>query len=336
MLAEKVSRRRFLRQSTLAAAGALVGSFSMSGCGSQRPAASKIERYNPKRDGGCAVAFGYDMDMPCAGLEYLYDRNLGWPRDGECVAYGHLNEDVRNYVRLLTRISEDYELGLQFFVQGNTFERAEDAALWTEIADRGHAIDSHMYHHDSLLRTPVEEVRSQLTKTKKLIESHCGTENIGLRGPGGYEQALHGREDVQQVILEVGIKWVSTQFQRAEHGNDQSWIDMIPNQQPVYYPTGLLEMTFCGHQDRSYFDVDMGGSPRPVDEWIAYLRGCVDLAYESNLWLSLTTHPSTSFKHDPQARYLREIFDYCRQKPDIIICNYQDLYRWIAAENGRT
>ena len=62
----------------------------------------------------------------------------------------------------------------------------------------------------------------------------------------------------------------------------------------------------------------------------------MDLAYENNLWLSLTTHPSTSFKHDPQARYLREIFEHCRQKPDIVICNYQDLYRWIAAENGRS
>ena len=335
MLTEKISRRRFWEKSTQAAVGALTTSLSISQCSSQKQAASQIERYDPKRDGGCAVAFGYDMDMPCAGVEYLYDRNLGWPRDAECIANGHLNEDVRTYVRLLASISEDYGLGLQFFVQGNTFEQTEDAALWTEIAGRGHAIDSHMYNHDSLLRTPVEEVRSQLEKTKSLIERHCGTENIGLRGPGGYEQALHGREDVQQVILDVGIEWVTTQFQRAVHGNDQSWIDMIPSQQPVYYPTGLLEIPFCGHQDRSYFDVDMGGSPRPVNEWISYLKKCINLALENGLWLSLTTHPSTSFKHDPEAIYLREIFDYCSQNPDIILCNYQDMYRWISVEKNR-
>lgn len=307
----------------------------MSRCGSHRRTASEIDRYNPKRDGGCAVAFGYDMDMPCAGVDYLYDRELGWPRDGECVAFGHLNEDVRSYVRLLASISEDHGLALQFFVQGNTFEESEDAELWTEIAGRGHAIDSHMYNHDSLLRTPVEEVRDQLTKTKSLIERHCGIENEGLRGPGGYEQALHGREDVQQVILDAGIKWVTTQFQRGVQGNDQSWIDMIPGQQPVYYPTGLLEIPFCGHQDRSYFDVDMGGSPRPLGDWITYLKGCIDLAIEKSLWLSLTTHPSTSFKHDPQALYLTEIFKYCHQNPDIILCNYRDLNRWISAEHGR-
>lgn len=333
MRTKQITRRGFWERSTQTAVGALTTSFLLSECRSQERVASQIERYNPQRDGGCAVAFGYDMDMPCAGLEYLYDRNLGWPRDGECVANGHLNQDVRNYVRLLASISEEYGLGLQFFVQGNTFEESKDADLWTEIANRGHAIDSHMYNHDSLLRTPIEEVRSQLLKTKNLIERYCRTENIGLRGPGGYEKALHGREDVQQAILDVGIKWVTTQFQRAVNGNDQSWIDMIPSQQPVYYPTGLLEIPFCGHQDRSYFDVDMGGRSRPIEEWISYLKECVDLALRNNLWLSLTTHPSTSFKHDPQAIYLRSIFDYCSERSDIILCNYQDMYRWISADN---
>lgn len=333
MRMKEITRRGFWERSTQMAVSALATSFSLSQCRSQERVASQIEHYNPERDGGCAVAFGYDMDMPCAGLEYLYNRDLGWPREGECVANGHLNQDVRDYVRLLASIAEEYGLGLQFFVQGNTFEESKDADLWTEIADRGHAIDSHMYNHDSLLRTPVEEVRSQLTKTKNLIERHCRTENIGLRGPGGYEKALHGREDVQQAILDVGIKWVTTQFQRSVHGDDQSWIDMIPDQQPVYYPTGLLEIPFCGHQDRSYFDVDMGGTSRPIEEWISYLKGCVDIALRNNLWLSLTTHPSTSFKHDPQALYLRIIFDYCSDNSDIILCNYQDIYRWISANN---
>ena len=76
----------------------------------------------------------------------------------------------------------------------------------------------------------------------------------------------------------------------------------------------------------------MGGSPRPVDEWIAYLKGCVDMAYENNLFLSLTDHPSTSFKHDPQARYVKELFEYCRSKPDIMVCTYHDLYEWINAD----
>ena len=48
--------------------------------------------------------------------------------------------------------------------------------------------------------------------------------------------------------------------------NDQCWVNLIPDNQPFFYPPGLLEMPFSGHQDRSFFDVDMKGKPRPIGE----------------------------------------------------------------------
>ena len=331
-----ISRRSFIRNISLIAAGIYAGN----GCtlnGTSRPGASKIGRYNPRRDGGCAVALGYDVDMPPGGDAYLYDRSIGWLYTDDEIAHGHLNDDIRDYINRLASIAESYDSQLEFFIQGNTFERAVDTAFWKEFAKRGHAIDSHMYYHDGLVETPAEEVKSQLAKTKKLIETELGTENIGVRGPNGYEQALRGKEDVQQAVLDAGIKWVSTQFQypRSDSDNDRNWINMIPKQQPFYYRTGLLEIPFCGHQDRSFFDVDMGGRPRPIDEWIAYLKGCVDLAYERSLFLALTVHPSTSFKHDRKARYVKELLEYCRKKPKILVCTYRDMYRWISKEKDK-
>ncbi len=333
MIGKKLSRRSFLRDtSQLAAGAALAASYSSGPIAAAEPA--QADRYNPKKDGGCAVAIGYDVDMPPGGTEYLYDRNLGWQYTEDEIAHGHLIDDIRDYINRLGDTAERYDTHITFFIQGNTFEKQIDIDFWKTFAKRGHALDSHSYNHDGLINITVEEVREQLTKSKKLLETHLGQKNIGLRGPGGYKNGLRGRPELQQAILDVGIRWVSTQFRRATQGKDQTWIDLIPKVQPFYYPTDLLEMPFAGHQDRSYFDVDMGGSPRPVDEWIAYLKGCVDIAYEKNLFLCLTTHPSTSFKHDPKARYLDELFAYCRKRPDIRLCTYREMFAWIDADKS--
>jgi peptidoglycan/xylan/chitin deacetylase (PgdA/CDA1 family) len=306
----------------------------LNGCGSSRgkPArASTIKYYNPAIEKGCAVSFGYDVDMPYGGNDYLYDKMLPWQgKDGKD-AHGHLNQDIRDYIEKLVSIAERYDARQQFFIQGNTFERPADVDFWKTIAARGHAIDSHMYNHDNMLGAPVEEVKAQLTKTKNLIETHLDTENFGVRGPGGYRQGLAGRPDVQKAVLDAGIKWVTTQFGHTWGWTDAQSAANIPREQAYYYPTGLLEIPFCGHQDRTYFDSDCGGDPsKTADDWIAYLKQCVDIAYENNLFLALTTHPSTSFKHDRDAKYVRDIFAYCRQKPDVKICTYRDIYRWIA------
>ena len=304
---------------------------------------SEIVSYNPKKNGGCAVAIGYDMDMP-GDLAYLYDRNIGWlskpnPKSVTDYCHGHLNEDVVNYIRLLTKTAEDFDARLQFFLQGNTLEDPVD--LWIDIVKREHAVDSHMYYHNSLLSEPLDSIKEQLKKTKRLLEEKLGTVNLGLRGPGGYPRGLEGREDVQRTILATGIKWVSSEFTCGPFCGQISvlsreWVNIIASHQPFYYETGLLEMPFSGHQDRSFFDVDMGGSPRPIEEWIAYLKQCIDLAYSRNLFLCLTVHPSTSFKHDPEAKYLQEILVYCRQKLDIVLCTYRDIYRWLASAESES
>lgn len=335
---KNLSRRKFIQNSSLAALGSTFGLTFINGCkfntSKDKKSMTEIDHYNPKKDGGCAVAFGYDVDMPYGGNEYLYDKILPWQGKDGRDAHGHLNDDIRKYIEKLVTIAETFDSKLQFFIQGNTFDVQEDVNLWREIAAREHAIDSHMYNHDSMLMLTPEAVKSQLTRTKKLIETELKTENIGLRGPGGYSNGIKDREDIQQAVLDAGIKWVSTQFTFGQLGNDLDWVKMIPGQQPYFYETGLLEFPFCGHQDRSYFDPDMpGGDPeKTVDDWIAYLKQCVDIAYEQNLFIALTVHPSTSFKHDPEARYVKELFEYCHQRSDIKICTYRDLYNWIDSD----
>jgi len=165
----------------------------------------RIDFDKVKKGSKCAVAIGYDVDMP-GDLDYLYVKELGW----RGICHGHLNEDVTNYIKMLVRVAESYSAKLQFFLQGNTFE--DPAELWIEIAERGHAIDQHTYSHISLPGAPLEKIESEVVRTKGLIEDKLKTVSIGLRGPGGYKVGLQGRGDIQKVLLKAGIKWASTQY----------------------------------------------------------------------------------------------------------------------------
>ena len=46
-----------------------------------------------------------------------------------------------------------------------------------------------------ITRLQIEDVKSQLTRTKKMIKTELKTTNIGMRGPGGIFKGLHGYED---------------------------------------------------------------------------------------------------------------------------------------------
>jgi peptidoglycan/xylan/chitin deacetylase (PgdA/CDA1 family) len=297
---------------------------------------STIQSYHPGRDGGCAVTIGYDVDMPAAanGLDYLYDREIPWLSGETTDATSHLNDDVWAYVDRLCATAEEYGAKLQFFLQGNAFERPFEG--WVNIAERGHALDSHMYQHINLLDEPVETVERQARDTKRLLEEKLNTVNLGVRGPGGYHSGLDGREDVQQALLRAGIKWVSSKYLYSGEVSaeaEPATISGIADCQPYWYETGLLEIPFCCYQDRHFFDSDMGGDPsRSVAEWIDYLKRAVDYAYDRNFFLNLTVHPSTSFKHDPKGHYLREVLAYCRTKPDVVVATYRDVYRWLTAD----
>ena len=291
----------------------------------------RIDFEKVRKGGRCAVAIGYDIDMP-GDLEYLYNKDLGWR--GGC--HGHLNEEVLNYVHMLARVAEDCDARLQFFLQGNTLE--DPVEPWIEIVKRGHAVDQHSYTHLSLIHAPLDKVESELSKTKRSLEEKLKIVSVGLRGPGGYLYGLHGREEVQRLILKTGIRWVSTEYpfhtdapeELFHPRNEERTIQMIPCVQPYYYDSGLLEIPIGCYQDRSFFDVDMDGDPRrPVEDWIAYLKRAVDFVYEQRLVLSLTVHPSTSFKHDPKGEYIKEILSYCTQKPGTLIGTYRDIYQLV-------
>jgi len=86
----------------------------------------------------------------------------------------------RNVDWLLEIYAEAGRVGT-FFVLGRVAER--HPAMVRRIAEAGHEIASHGYHHDRLHRLTPESFRGELDASRKLLEDQSGQRVVGYRAP---------------------------------------------------------------------------------------------------------------------------------------------------------
>lgn len=89
-----------------------------------------------------------------------------------------------------------------FFVVGENLESPEGKALVKRMADEGHLIGNHTYHHVDLSSLPKEEAEEEIRKTSDLIREASGVETDYIRPPFG---ALPKEEIFEEELLYV--KW---------------------------------------------------------------------------------------------------------------------------------
>jgi peptidoglycan/xylan/chitin deacetylase (PgdA/CDA1 family) len=271
----------------------------------------------------CAVALGFD----CYIAGDHADANEGG------ATHGRLDDRVVRYMDELARVAEDSGARLQFFVPGMAFEGAGDHLL--DLAQRGHAVDQMTYSQLPLVGSDPVGLRDQLLRTKTLLDERLPGEHVGLRAPAMTRNGIQAEADVQQVILDCGLRFVSSDYStKSPETGPVAWADknaamLIKHMQPRWYPTGLLEIPSPGFSDRHYLD----GLGRGLDEWIAHVRQCIDFAYDlGGLLYSPDLHPDTHFRHDPDLRAIRAIFEHAASKRErVLLCTVRQAHEWCAA-----
>jgi len=102
------------------------------------------------------------------------------------------------------------ELGitLTFFVVGQDADRDENRPVLRSIADRGHEIGNHSYHHEPWLHLySKDRIVEEFVRSEACIERATGKKTIGFRGPGfSYSQ------DVLQVLCDRGYQYDASTF----------------------------------------------------------------------------------------------------------------------------
>jgi peptidoglycan-N-acetylglucosamine deacetylase len=89
------------------------------------------------------------------------------------------------FVPHILDVLDELELKITFFIVGKDTERKENLKYLKMIADRGHEVGNHSYHHESWLQTySYEKIEKEIREAEGAIELATGQRTTGFRGPG--------------------------------------------------------------------------------------------------------------------------------------------------------
>jgi len=307
------SRRRFLA-SSLAAGGALFA-------GGAARAAAPAQAHAGK----ALISITLDLEM---------SRNFPrWEDTFWDYEKGNLNDDTKRYVVEASRRVRARGGIIHHFVVGRVFEQ-ENVDWLKEVAAAGHPIGNHTYDHVYVLatkpediqfrfkrapwllagRTPADVIRDNIEQTTVALKQRLGVEQAGFRTPGGFDNGLGGREDVQRLLLELGYKWISCQAPKVELGEPggtpgKAVFDEIvraqARAQPFVYPTGLIDVPMSPISDVAAFR----NARWKLEHFLTAIRVGVEWAIENRAVYDFLAHPSVLYPSDPNFRAIDLICD---------------------------
>jgi len=309
------SRRRFLAASAASAASLLsTGAFSAS--------RQKIAK----------IAITLDLEMS-ANFPNWEDTHWNFEK-------GNLNEATKSYALEAGQRVRQFGGHIHYFCVGRVLEQP-DISWITQLAAEGHPIGNHTYDHVNLLATRTQDLQFRFQRSPWLIEGmtveqairenirlttmalkqRADIDNRGFRTPGGFADGLNGREDLQQLLMDAGFRWVSSKYPGTLTGTPMQqpgpevYADIVAKQsmaQPFVYPTGLIEIPMSPISDIGAFRTG-----RWKLEWfLDAIRVAMNWAIEHGAVFDFLAHPSCLVNTDPEFRSIELICSMVRDAGD--------------------
>jgi len=311
-----VSRRSFMAASAAVATSTLIGRRVFA---DETPVASSLAQ----------IAITLDLEM---------SRNFPvWEETRWDYEKGNLNDETKRYTVEACRRVKAAGGVLHCFAVGRVFEQA-DVSWLQEIAAAGHPIGNHTYDHVNVTatkpediqyrfsrspwllegRAPAEVIRENIRLTSVAMKNRLGIDPAGFRTPGGFATGLTDRPDVQQMLLELGFKWVSSVYtphplgKPPENGKpvdppgEEVFTAIVAAQaksQPFVYPSGLVEVPMSPASDITAFR----SGRWKLESFLESIRRGVKRAIENRAAYDFLAHPSCLYVTDPEFKAIDTI-----------------------------
>lgn len=317
-------RRNFLRASA-AGLGALT-------VGATLPRAWANDAAPIEQPDKALVAITLDLEM---SRNFPQREDMHWDYEK-----GNLNEETKRYtVEACRRIKAAGGVA-HLFAVGRVCEQ-ENVDWLRDISAAGHKVGNHTYDHVNVLatkpadlqfrfqrapwliegRTPAQVITENIRLTTIALQERTGIKVDGFRTPGGFQNGLADRPDVQKIIQDQGFDWVSSRYPahpNTEPGQEPSkavYAGIVQSQaaaQPFVYESGLCEIPMSPISDIGAFRTGRWQLP-----WfLEAIRQGVGWAIENRAVYDFLGHPSCLYVTDPEFRTVDLICQMVKQAGD--------------------
>jgi hypothetical protein len=276
------------------------------------------------------IAITLDLEM-ARNFPHWEDTNWDYEK-------GNLNQAAKDYaVNACNRVKKRGGV-IHTFCVGQVLEQPNIDWL-KAIAAEGHPIGNHTYDHVYLLAKkpveiqykfsrapwlirdrPVAEVlRENIRLTNVALKERLGVQANGFRTPGGFVTALHGREDLQKMLLDLGFNWISCKYPahagmedlvavRKASPSDAAYANIVAAQseaQPFLYSTGLLDIPMSPISDVGAFR----NGRWQLEQFLKAIRLAMDWVIDRRAVFDFLCHPSVIGVMDPNFKAIDLICD---------------------------
>ena len=237
---------------------------------------------------------------------------------------GNLDDAAKRYAVGAGRRVKERGGCIHYFCVGRVLEQP-DVAWLQSLAKMEQPIGNHTYDHVNVLARTYDELQFRFQRAPWLLQGRLlsdaiqeniqittlalrqrtAIENRGFRTPGGFSMGLKGREDLQQMLLGLGFKWVSSLYpahtnteakQEPTEAVYESIVHAQAEAQPFRYPTGLIEIPMSPISDIGAF---RNGQWR-LEWFLEAIRRAVAWTIEHKAVFDFLAHPSCLGVVDPE------------------------------------
>ena len=313
---QNVSRREFLAGS---AAIGIASGLTAKTCQAEEPQKAQI-------------AITFDLEM---SRHYPQRGMTNWDYEK-----GNLDEATKRYAVEAAKIVRDRGGVIHFFCVGRVLEQP-DVEWLRELSEAGHPIGNHTYDHVNVLansptetqfrfqrspwlvagKTAAEVIRENIRLTDVALQQRAKITSNGFRTPGGFSNGLADRQDIQEMLLELGFKWVSSKYPAHKSGEPKQdptpdvYADIVRAQadaQPFHYPSGLVEIPMSPISDVSAFRTNFW----KLDYFLKATQMSITWAIEHAAVFDFLCHPSCLVVEDKHFAIVKQICDLVEQAKD--------------------